>query len=239
MSILPKAVCAIYICAALILGGVAAYTKFTLDEIGYFNVAVKKQNNDLKGNGQVVNVDSNLCIRNDADINSENIYMLYEGMTFEILDKEGEWYNINYNDIEGYVNEQYVEEYDGTPPHETYEEREKDMQYESLSETEPIKVELTAYCSDEECSGSWGSQTALGIQTRIGVVAAPSNINLGSKLYIPELEYYKSDGIFYVEDRGGAVKVKEDGTYIIDVWFPTHEQTVEFGRKTTTIYLMN
>ena len=103
----------------------------------------------------------------------------------------------------------------------------------------PIKVELTAYCSDEECSGSWGNQTALGTQTRIGVVAAPSNIKLGSKLYIPELEYYKSDGIFNVEDRGGAVKVKEDGTYIIDVWFPTHEQTVEFGRKTTTIYLMN
>lgn len=103
----------------------------------------------------------------------------------------------------------------------------------------PIKVELTAYCSDEECSGSWGNITAMGTQTRVGVVAAPSSIKLGSKLYIPELEYYKSDGIFNVEDRGGAVKVKPDGTYIIDVWFPTHEQTVEFGRKSTTVYLMN
>lgn len=102
----------------------------------------------------------------------------------------------------------------------------------------PIKVELTAYCSDEECSGSWGDQTAMGTKVRTGVVAAPSNIELGSKLYIPELEYYKSDGIFDVEDRGGAVKVKEDGTYIIDVWFPTHEETINFGRKKTTVYLM-
>ncbi|WP_206151565.1 3D domain-containing protein [Clostridium sp. SM-530-WT-3G] len=102
----------------------------------------------------------------------------------------------------------------------------------------PIKVELTAYCSDEECSGSWGNQTAMGTKVRKGVVAAPSNIKLGSKLYIPELEYYKSDGIFDVEDRGGAVKVKEDGTYVIDVWFPTHEETIEFGRKKTIVYLM-
>lgn len=103
----------------------------------------------------------------------------------------------------------------------------------------PIKVELTAYCSDEECSGSWGNMTTMGTETRVGVVAAPSNIKLGSKLYIPELEYYKADGIFNVEDRGGAVKMKEDGTYIIDVWFPTHEETVKFGRKSTTAYLMN
>lgn len=102
----------------------------------------------------------------------------------------------------------------------------------------PIKVELTAYCSDEECSGSWGNQTAMGTTVRTGVVAAPSNIKLGSKLYIPELEYYKSDGIFDVEDRGGAVKVKEDGTYIIDVWFPTHEETIKFGRKKTTVYII-
>lgn len=240
MSILPKAVCAIYICASLILGGVAAYMKFTLDESGYFKVAVNKQNNDLKRNGQVINVDSNLCIRNDADINSEVIYMLYEGMTFEILDKKGEWYNINYNGIEGYVNEQYVEEYDDTPPHETYEEREKDMQYEFLSETEleTIKVELTAYCNCKICSDNWGSETAMQTQTRKGVVAAPKEITLGSRLYIPDLKDYKEDGIFDVEDRGGAVKVKDDGTYIIDVWLPNHEEVKEFGRKKSVIYLI-
>ncbi|WP_026887095.1 3D domain-containing protein [Clostridium beijerinckii] len=102
----------------------------------------------------------------------------------------------------------------------------------------PIKAELTAYSDDPRCSGKWKSQTAMQTQTRIGVIAAPSNIPLGSKMYIPELQGYKSDGMFDVEDRGGAIKVKKDGTYVIDVWVPSYEEAKQFGRKTTTIYLL-
>ncbi|WP_423237140.1 3D domain-containing protein [Clostridium vincentii] len=102
----------------------------------------------------------------------------------------------------------------------------------------PIKAELTAYCNDPRCSGEWGAQTAMQTVTRLGVIAAPTDISLGSKMYIPELENYKADGIFDVEDRGGAIKVKKDGTYVIDVWVPTYEEAVEFGRKKTTIYLL-
>lgn len=102
----------------------------------------------------------------------------------------------------------------------------------------PIKAELTAYCNDPRCSEEWGSQTAMQTETRLGVIAAPSNISLGSKIYIPELKNYKADGMFNVEDRGGAIKVKEDGTYIIDVWVSTYEEAEEFGRKKTTIYLV-
>ncbi|BCZ45948.1 hypothetical protein psyc5s11_20150 [Clostridium gelidum] len=102
----------------------------------------------------------------------------------------------------------------------------------------PIKAELTAYCNDPRCSEEWGSQTAMQTETRLGVIAAPSNISLGSKIYIPELKNYKADGMFNVEDRGGAIKVKEDGTYVIDVWVSTYEEAEEFGRKKTTIYLV-
>lgn len=102
----------------------------------------------------------------------------------------------------------------------------------------PIKAELTAYSNDPRCSGQWGAQTAMQTETRVGVIAAPSNITLGSKMYIPELKSYKADGMFDVEDRGGAIKVKEDGTYVIDVWVPTYEEAKEFGRKKTTIYLV-
>lgn len=101
-----------------------------------------------------------------------------------------------------------------------------------------INVELTAYCNDEQCSGKWGGTTTMGTETRLGVVAAPSSISLGSKLYIPDLSYYKNDAVFNVEDRGGAVKMKDDGTYIIDVWFPTHEQVEQFGRVRTTAYIL-
>lgn len=102
----------------------------------------------------------------------------------------------------------------------------------------PIKAELTAYSDDPRSSGQWGSQTAMQTRTRLGVIAAPKNIPLGSKIYIPELQNYKEDGMFDVEDRGGAIKVKKDGTYVIDVWVPTHGEAVKFGRKYTTIYLI-
>lgn len=101
-----------------------------------------------------------------------------------------------------------------------------------------IKAELTAYCDDPRCSDQWGSQTAMQTRTRLGVIAAPSNVPLGSKMYIPELVNYKEDGMFDVEDRGGAIKIKNDGTYVIDVWVPTYEEAVKFGRKKTTIYLV-
>jgi 3D (Asp-Asp-Asp) domain-containing protein len=101
-----------------------------------------------------------------------------------------------------------------------------------------IKAELTAYSDDPRSSEQWGSQTAMQTHTRLGVIAAPKNIPLGSKMYIPALKNYKADGMFDVEDRGGAIKVKADGTYVIDVWVPSHEEALEFGRKKTTIYLV-
>jgi 3D (Asp-Asp-Asp) domain-containing protein len=101
-----------------------------------------------------------------------------------------------------------------------------------------IKAELTAYSDDPRSSEQWGSQTAMQTHTRLGVIAAPKNIPLGSKMYIPALKNYKSDGMFDVEDRGGAIKVKADGTYVIDVWVQSHEEALEFGRKKTTIYLV-
>lgn len=102
----------------------------------------------------------------------------------------------------------------------------------------PIKAELTAYCNCSICSEAWESQTAMQTHTKIGVIAVPKDIPLGSKIYIPELKSYKEDGVFNAEDRGGAVVVKRDGTYIIDVWLPTHEQVEEFGRKRTTVYII-
>lgn len=112
-------------------------------------------------------------------------------------------------------------------------------QEKEKSKGTPIKAELTAYCDDPRCSDQWGSKTAMQTRTRMGVIAAPKNVPLGSKMYIPELTNYKADGMFDVEDRGGAIKIKNDGTYVIDVWVPSYEEAVRFGRKKTTIYLVS
>lgn len=189
----------------------------------------------IKKHGQVINVKSNLCIREEPDLESPADDYLYNGMTFDILEKDNEWYKIKYKDAVGYVKKDYVEEYDEKPPNLTYEEIHNNKLL--LSIPIPIKVELTAYCNSPICSEAWGSETAMQTHTRIGVVAAPKEIALGSTVFIPELESYKKDGIFKVEDRGGAVVVKSDGTYIIDVWLPTYEQVKEFGRKKALIFL--
>ena len=115
---------------------------------------------------------------------------------------------------------------------------EKEKAQEKNKDMIPIKAELTAYCNCRICSEEWGSETAMMTETRKGVVAAPQEIPLGSTLYIPDLKDYKQDGIFSVEDRGGAVKVKDDGTYIIDIWLSNHNDVIKFGRKKSTVYLV-
>ncbi|WP_160688405.1 3D domain-containing protein [Clostridium sp. C2-6-12] len=110
---------------------------------------------------------------------------------------------------------------------------------EIIKNSTPIEAELTAYCNCKICSEAWGSQTAMQTHTRVGIIAVPKDIQLGSKIYIPDLKDYKEDGIFEAEDRGGAVIVKNDGTHIIDVWLKTHEEVKEFGRKKTKVYLIN
>ena len=115
----------------------------------------------------------------------------------------------------------------------------QDNSEENLIKTStPIKAELTAYCNCKICSEAWGAQTAMQTHTRVGIIAVPKEIPLGSKIYIPDLKSYNEDGIFNAEDRGGAVVRKKDGTYIIDIWLPTHEQVKEFGRKKTVVYLI-
>jgi Uncharacterized protein conserved in bacteria len=110
---------------------------------------------------------------------------------------------------------------------------------EIIKNSTPIDAELTAYCNCKICSEAWGSQTAMQTHTRVGIIAVPKDIPLGSEIYIPDLKDYKEDGIFEAEDRGGAVIVKNDGTHIIDVWLKNHEEVKAFGRKKVKVYLIN
>lgn len=71
--------------------------------------------------------------------------------------------------------------------------------------------------------------TATGTQTRWGVIAVdPSVIPYGTKVYIPEL-----DMTFIAEDTGGAIKGNK-----IDIYMPTTEQAIQWGRKDITIKIL-
>ena len=68
-------------------------------------------------------------------------------------------------------------------------------------------------------------RTATGINTAPGVVAVdPSVIPLGTRLLIPGY----GEGV--AADTGGAVNGN-----VIDLWFPSHAEALQWGRRTVTI----
>ena len=68
-------------------------------------------NSRSSNKGQVVNVDSTyLRIRASATTSSEVLGTMIEGTRFDIIAKSGQWYQIQYNNIVGYVFEDYVDE---------------------------------------------------------------------------------------------------------------------------------
>jgi 3D (Asp-Asp-Asp) domain-containing protein len=80
-----------------------------------------------------------------------------------------------------------------------------------------MTVSSTGYCLR--------GTTATGIPVGWGVVAVdPSVIPLGTRMFVPGY----GEGV--AADTGSAVK-----GLIIDLWFPTCEQALEWGRRTVTI----
>lgn len=92
-----------------------------------------------------------------------------------------------------------------------------------------IVVTATAYCPCEKCCGKTDGITATGTQATAGrtIAVDPSVIPYGTNVII--------DGVTYVaEDRGGAIKGND-----IDVFFDTHEEALQFGRRIITAYILN
>lgn len=87
-----------------------------------------------------------------------------------------------------------------------------------------IDVLATAYCNCKKCTG-WGKGiTASGVKTSRGVVAAPRHIPFGTVIRLEGL------GNFTVQDRGGSIKAR-DGAICIDIWMPSHQEALNFGRR--------
>jgi len=96
----------------------------------------------------------------------------------------------------------------------------------SGAEIEYKTMRVTAYCPCEKCCGS-GSPgvTASGLVIQEGdrFVAAPRSIAMKTWIRIPG---YNNNEPVRVEDRGGAVT---EGR--LDVFFPTHNEALQWGVK--------
>ena len=94
--------------------------------------------------------------------------------------------------------------------------------------------ELTAYCPCIKCCGTFDGkvrgQTASGVMAKPShTLAAPREIPFGTKVMAVFINGTMIE-IGVVEDRGGAI-TKEGNKIKIDIYFDTHKEALEFGRK--------
>jgi len=114
---------------------------------------------------------------------------------------------------------------------------------EELLIEEPVMTKLgeytiTAYCPCEICCGIWAKNRpngivygAAGIELQEGYSVAAPGLPFGTILYIEGL------GEYVVEDRPASwVAEKYDGK-IIDIYFLSHDDALEFGLQHRTVYL--
>ena len=85
--------------------------------------------------------------------------------------------------------------------------------------------ELTAYCSCSYCCGKSDGITASGTVATAGRTVACNSIPLGTHILINDVEYI-------VEDTGGM------GSNVIDIYFNSHQEALEFGRQKGEVYII-
>lgn len=103
-----------------------------------------------------------------------------------------------------------------------------------------ITCSATAYdLSFQSCGKRPGDKgygiTATGTHARYGTVAVdPRVIPLGSKLFIESADGSYVYGYATAEDTGGAIKGNK-----VDLFFPTYNECMSFGRRSVKVYILN
>jgi 3D (Asp-Asp-Asp) domain-containing protein len=100
-------------------------------------------------------------------------------------------------------------------------------QVTALPHTKIIWMEVTAYCPCTKCcgphaSGTTASGKSVDYNTGRFVAADTALLPFGSKVIVPGY----TQGPVEVIDRGSAIKGNR-----LDVFFPTHEQAMSWGRQ--------
>jgi len=87
----------------------------------------------------------------------------------------------------------------------------------------------TAYCSCVECCGKSDGVTASGVIAKQGVTIAADwkVLSRGTVVYIEGV------GTRTVQDKGGAIRGNK-----IDIYFDSHEDALEFGRRTVKLTII-
>lgn len=88
------------------------------------------------------------------------------------------------------------------------------------------KFKLTAYCACSKCCGQWAdanATTASGTHAMQGRTVACNSLPFGTRIII-------NGNVYVVEDRGGMAN------NVIDVFFNSHQEALNFGVKYADVY---
>lgn len=102
---------------------------------------------------------------------------------------------------------------------------------ELITPTEVVQMQATAYCIN--------GTTATGTQTRVGVAASkPEWFGRKVAVYRKDKDGNPAEmiGEYTIEDTGG--KPIRNGS-VIDLWFPTYDECIQFGRKNVFVYFLD
>ena len=92
-----------------------------------------------------------------------------------------------------------------------------------------IWANASAYCACASCCGKTNGITASGTKATAGrTIAAPKNYPFGTKIEIAGM------GTYVVEDRGGAITGNK-----IDIYFDSHQEALQFGRRQLQIKIVD
>lgn len=169
-----------------------------------------------------VSAKNGLNVRESYSVESEIVKALAYATKVTITEKYQDWGKIGENQ---WVNMEYLS--DEQPVVKVQTEKQTTT---STTETsgEWIKFTATGYCSCSQCCGKSTGITASGAKAIAGVtVAMSSKYAFGTKIEI------KGMGTYICQDRGGAIQGNK-----IDIYFSSHQEALNFGRRTVYVKIL-
>lgn len=190
-------------------------------------MANNDKNNVNNDTYMYVTANSGLNIREAETTESNIIKALPKGTKVEITSTDNpEWYAIKYDDIEGYMYSEWLDEEKpvvatSTPTSNNNVTQSKGRLYGTCS--------ISHYCNCSTCSDSYGNKTASGVIPSVNrTVAMGRNIPFGTKIRIGN-----DPTVYTVEDRGGAI-----GGNSVDVFVGSHSEAMSRGRYSAPVYIV-
>lgn len=175
-----------------------------------------------------VNVKKGINVRDTYSTEGNKVKSLVYGTEVKVTAKMDNWGRIAENQWVLLDNLSTTKPVIEQPKKETKITNNSDKKQSKVSTNENtgwVKFTATGYCSCSKCCGKSTGRTASGTKATSGrTVAMSSKYSFGTKVEI------KGYGTYTVEDRGGAIKGNK-----IDIYFDSHQDALNFGRR--TVYL--